>query len=373
MPRPIIISSGDLHNVGDLALLLQCAYGVREVMPGRPVLVRQWGAPPADVLDQLGEHDIGLLPGKDLPGAASAARGALVMIGGGQMVRDNASSASLGALAAMMEIARITGGEAAIVGCGVDRLKRQPHRWLWSRMMRGAALVTTRDAASHAEAEALCGSGGRQPVLTADIVFTPSPFAEALRRSDAGSPTVVVAPCADASEGREIDAGLVADAAIRLADQLQVNSVTLASHDARAGMDPDVCARIAAAIRDKAPTLGVDFVASYRLSDYTRLYASAAAVITNRLHSIIFALLAGKAIVVLDDGTAKTLAAAKRFEIPVSSATHAMDQAILDGLSAEVRSGAASGRRDAIDKASEAARSNFERLSVVNKQHFSRP
>lgn len=317
--RPVIISSGDLHNVGDLALLLQCAHGVRSRLPVKAVAVRQWAEPAEEIRAQLAAHDISVLPGKDLLRSASEATGAVVMIGGGQMVRDNASLPSLASLAAMMRWARMSGGGAAILGCGVDELSSGSRRRLWSDMFKGAGVVCVRDGASQAAAERLAGDATR-PALTADLVFTPSPFHQALRR-EVGPPSIVIAPCADASERRGLAVEPLCRLALDAVDKLGVERVSLVAHDARPGMDPEICSQIAAALAAARPGLNVSIVATYVLSEVTAVYASAALVLTNRLHSVIFSLIAGRPVLILDDGTAKLRAAAQTFSVPLTPAS----------------------------------------------------
>ncbi len=313
-PRSVIISSGDLHNVGDLALLLQCAHGVRRSLGVEDVKVRQWSSVPADVLDQLEAHRITVLAGKAPVRSAVVGFGSLVMIGGGQMVRDNASTASLASLAGLMFWARATGGRAAILGCGVDRLASRVRCWLWRSMFRGASVVTVRDRASAQAAQDLCGPKVR-PVLTADLAFLPSPLHEAFTRRER-PPSILVAPCADRSERRGVSVDSLCSLVLSACDALGIAGVTLLAHDARPGMDLDLCATIAETLSVERPSLEIATIASHTLADYTAAYASAALVLANRLHPVIFALLAGRPIVILDDGTPKIGAAAERFSIP---------------------------------------------------------
>jgi polysaccharide pyruvyl transferase WcaK-like protein len=312
----VIISSGDLHNVGDLALLLQCAYGVRRSLGVKDVKVRQWASPHAEVTTQLGLHAISVLDGKAPVAWSRAGAGSLVMIGGGQMVRDNASLPSLVSLAALMGWARLTGGRSAIVGCGVDQLRSSTRRQVWRRMFQGASLVTVRDEGSLAEVKALA-SDLTAPILTTDLAFTPSPLHDDLRRSG-GEPKLIIAPCSDPSEHRGVDVEALCRLALQACDTLGLEHVALLAHDARPGMDKEICERIKAALIAARPGLHVSLTASHTLSDFTRLYASAALVLTNRLHAVIFSLIAGRPIVILDDGTPKLRAAAETFSIPLT-------------------------------------------------------
>lgn len=356
--RDVIISSGDLHNVGDLALLLQCAFGVKTHLGARKVLVRQWNTPAPDILRQLEANDIGLVHGKDVVGSMRRSREALVMIGGGQMVRDNASVPSLLSLTGMMEIARRTGGAAAILACGVDRLTKPLHRTLWRRMMTRSKLISVRDAPSQQAVTELCGAATHS-VLTADLAFLPSPLHEALNESHGTAPSIVVAPCADHSEKRTVRVDILAETVARTAAKLGLNQVSLVAHDARPDMDPVVCLALEEALARKAPHLKITQVASYALDDYTKVYAAAALVITNRLHALIFGTLAGRPVLVLDDGVAKTRAAAERFSIPLAPIDAPLSEALIERLVHEAANGPSQARRSALDAEPRTSRDNF--------------
>ena len=358
-PKSVIISSGDLHNVGDLALLLQCAYGVRRSLGVKDVKVRQWAAPAAEVQTQLGLHAISVLDGKAPLDWARAGRGSLVMIGGGQMVRDNTSLPGLVSLAALMGWARLTGGRSAILGCGVDELRSASRRQVWRRIFQGASLVTVRDEGSKTAVEALAGKRAA-PVLTADLAFTPSPLHDDLRRVG-GEPSIIIAPCADASERRGVGIEPLCRLAIQACDVLGVQHIALLAHDARPGMDAEVCDQIAAALTAARPDLRITITASHTLADYTRLYASAALVLTNRLHAVIFSLIAGRPIVILDDGTPKLRAAAETFSIPLTPIeTCALDPTALWRVAADSQPAQAL----AVQRAKSRALDNFDLLAA---------
>ena len=152
-------------------------------------------------------------------------------------------------------------------------------------------------------------------------------------------------------------------AVARAAAALDVQEISLVSHDARPSMDPQICGALAEHLARTAPHLRVTMVASYTLADYTETYATAALVITNRLHSLIFGLLAQRPVLVLDDGTAKTKAAAERFSIPLVPIDAPMSDTLLAALVAEAKAGPSPARREALDQAKQASRENFTRLA----------
>ena len=361
--RNVVIASGDLNNIGDFALLMQCVEGLRRLGLTSPIFVRQWVTPPPEILRELRGAEVGVLSGKDIPGSLSAARGGLVMVGGGQMVRDNASTKSLALLATMMELARHTGGMSAVLGCGVSRLTRTPHRLLWRRMLSSASVLTVRDDASLAQVESLCGQAAK-PVLTADLVFCPTSLHTALARST-GSGPIIVAPCDDASEGRRIDIAALAQLSIAAAQALDTSEISLVAHDSAPRMDPVVCRTLDQEIRSRAPSITVKHVASNALADYTNVYAGASLVITNRLHATIFGLLARKPLLIIDDGGAKTLAAARHFDIASVKLGAASSQYLFDRLLAEVADGPPERRTHHIETAAIASARNFELLNAA--------
>ena len=279
------------------------------------------------------------------------------------MVRDNASTKSLALLAAMMETARRTGGMSAVLGCGVSRLTRTPHRMLWRRMLSSATVLTVRDDASLAEVESLCGRAAK-PVLTADLVFSPTTLHAALARSTGAGP-IIVAPCDDASEDRRIDIAALARLSIAAAHAFDTPGISLVAHDSAPRMDPVVCQALDREIRSRAPDIAVDHVASNVLADYTNAYAGASLVVTNRLHATIFGLLARKPLLILDDGGAKTMAAARHFDIATVKLGAAEYAGLFDRLLADVADGPPKRRGRNIEAARIASARNFDLLEAA--------
>ena len=364
----VIVCSEDLNNVGDLALMLQCAHGCRSYLGSTGIQVRQWGQPSAEIVAQLTAAGVGVTLAKSVAGTFVPPRGGLVVVGGGQMVRDNASVPDLLAMLLTMEMARARGGASALLGCGVGKLTRPAHRALWRRMLSHAALVTTRDRSSGDAVRDLCGDRA-VAIVTADLAFLPSPLHDALAQVSDDEPFGIVAPCEAADENRHVDVAALARSTIDAATRSGLNRIRFVSHDSRPGMDGAVCLALIEVLRTEAPHIETTHLASRELSDYTRAYAGARFVITNRLHAAIFGMLAGAAVVILDDGGAKTLAAAERFDLLIGPATAPFDTALLERLADASGARLFPARAAALEKAKADAISNFvmldQRLSAA--------
>lgn len=360
----IVIASGDLNNIGDFALLMQCVQGLRGIGLTQPILVRQWVTPPPDILRALNDAGVEVLSGKNIPTSLKAAMGGLVMIGGGQMVRDNASLKSLAILAAMTETARRTGGRVAVLGCGVSQLRRRAHRILWRQILSSASVLTTRDDASRVEVERLCGAAAT-PILTADLVFCPSTLHDALAAPSSRTKAIIVAPCDDPSEERGIDVAALAALSIAAAQEFSVETITLVAHDSGPSMDPIVCRRLEEAVKSQVPEIRVVTISSNILRDYTDTYGDAALVITNRLHSAIFSIIAQKPLLILDDGGAKTAAAARYFDVTTVKVSDWKRDAPLARLLTEAANGPPDRRKRQVDLAKQESARNFSLLKAA--------
>ncbi len=358
--RAIIIAE-NLHNLGDLALLLQCASGIEQHLGVKHLFVRQWNDPPAEVVRQLDDARISVLPGKRVLRTVGTIRRSLLVMSGGQVARDNGGLAAMVNMAILVRLARLAGGRLAILACGFSHLKRRRHRVIWRRILRAATLVTVRDIASGAEVRQLCPQAA--PIVTADLMFMPSPLhAKLLAR--AGAPHVVIAPCVDTSEGRSIDPARLAAVAAQACRVAGVARVCLVAQDARPGMDMRIIPAIAEALHALHPELAVAIVAGYRLDDVLRAYAASALTITNRLHPAIFSLIAERPVLVVDDRTPKLEMMARRFGLDRIStqADHIPDE-IIGRLRGQFEHGQPSSRVRLLAEAKAAATANFAMLA----------
>jgi polysaccharide pyruvyl transferase WcaK-like protein len=305
--RPLLFHCGDLCNLGDLALLMQ---NLGQAAPGRRRYVRRWAPLPAEVEAQVAAAGGVLIDGRHLPSFLKVARGCDIVIGGGQLVRDNISLRSLvfqylGALAA-----RAGGGSIATRGLGVGAIRHPLRKALWRRLLRLATEVRVRDTASARNAASLVGE--ERVRLTADMAFLPSPLHQAAQSQANADDRILIAPCIDVSENRSIDGAAFGVLLSALEKALPGRALVFACHDPRPGMDTDAADRLIAAhgLHEARKADG------YILQDLLDDYHHAAIVVTNRLHALIFALLAGRPLLVIDDGTRKTAAMAERFGVP---------------------------------------------------------
>lgn len=307
--RRQVFVPGDLHNLGDLKLVLQNL----AVSHGEGGLVRYWAPLPAAVVRQVAEAGGELTPGKRLLHFARRAFGAQLVIGGGQIVRDNVSIASMCGLALAAVSARVGGGQVVTRGLGVSAIRSRSRRFLWRVVLRRCAVVNVRDAASARNLGELLP--GKAVAVHADMVFLPtgaSP-AQAFDHRRTTGRWIVVAPCDDGSERRSLD-GTALDAVLDAAQAaLPGARVAIACHDPRESMDKASAARLVSRWQGRQPHV----FDSFELAALTELYREAALVVTNRLHSLIFAILADAPALAIEDGTAKVRVVADDFAIPL--------------------------------------------------------
>ncbi|MFT4056672.1 MAG: polysaccharide pyruvyl transferase family protein [Novosphingobium sp.] len=304
--RRQVFVPGDLHNLGDLKLVLQNL----AVSQGQGGLVRYWAPLPAAIVRQVAEAGGELTPGKRVFHFARRAFGADLVIGGGQIVRDNVSIASMLGLALAAVSARIGGGRVLTRGLGVSAIRSRSRRFLWRMVLRRCAVVNVRDAASARNLGDLLP--GKAVAVHADMVFLPTSTHLSPER-EAPARWIVVAPCDDGSERRSLD-GAALDAVLDAAQAaLPEARVAIACHDPRESMDKASAARLASRWQGRQPHV----VDSFELATLTQLYREAALVVTNRLHSLIFAILADAPALAIEDGTAKVRVVADDFAIPL--------------------------------------------------------
>lgn len=308
VPRRQIFVCGDLHNLGDLKLLLQNL----TLTGGRGGIVRRWASLPEPIERQVLEAGGGIAPGKALLAFAKKAYGAEVVFGGGQLVRDNVSPVALFGLLLAVVSARMGGGRLVTRGLGVSRIDSRLRRWLWRAVLWPCEAVCLRDEASARNLRHLFP--GKRHSVHADMAFLPLCSTHAIvPGEEAGRRWLVIAPCIDGSEGRSLE-GRGLDAAVEAALQRIPNArIVVACHDPRAQMDKAAAARLVA----RWPQRDVTVLDGYELSELTNLYREAGLVITNRLHALIFAILADAPAVAIEDGTSKVQAVAGAFAVPV--------------------------------------------------------
>lgn len=307
--RPVVFICGDLHNLGDLALLLQNLEAARKA--GQTAHIRRWQPLPAVIERQVAAAGGQLFDGRSAKAALTAAWGADMVIGGGQLIRGNVSGRSLATLVMMASAVRIGGGRIICRGLGVSRIPAGARQRLWRALFGMADRIAVRDTASQANVTALAAPA--KVVLTADMAFLESELHGKLHAGPAPADgTIVIAPCIDASEGRSIEGPAIEQIVAAAARRLGHRRITYACHDPRPGMDLMAAERLARQL----PSSDTVIHDSYELNALFTLYGQAGLVVTNRLHASIFSILSDRPVLVIDDGTHKIAAIADRFGIP---------------------------------------------------------
>ncbi|WP_330702114.1 polysaccharide pyruvyl transferase family protein [Novosphingobium resinovorum] len=305
--RRQVFVCGDLHNLGDLKLLLQNL----ALTGGRGGLVRRWAPLPAAVERQVAEAGGELADGRAVIGFARRAFGAEVVLGGGQLVRDNVSHFALLGLLLAVASARLGGGRLVTRGLGVSAIRSPLRRLLWRAVLRNCGRINLRDDASARNLARLLP--GKAHAVHADMVFLPAAGGQAISPGRGPRRWIVVAPCVDGSEGRSIEGGALDVALAAAQATLPHAGIVIVCHDPREYMDKAVAARLAARWTDRQ----VAVVDGYDLATLIAIYREAALVMTNRLHALIFAVLADAPALAIEDGTAKVRVVADCFAVPV--------------------------------------------------------
>lgn len=309
----VILRPGDLNNLGDLALLFQCCYGLRLLDPlkNAKFFVSVWKPLPPEIIDQLQQNAIEVLSGKSVPAILRQLPRSLHVWSGGQLVRNNTSIASLAVSAITLMVGGIVGAKSAVIGCGVSALSPK-YEALYRRIFRDTLVFAARDRVSFERAQALVPSN--RCVLTEDLIHFDGPIRK-LFRPDADRPEIIIAPCQDESEARYIDTRQLSALVKRASQNLNVDRVNLVSHDIRSEMDPAVCDMIEKELtREGIPCKAI---VTPNIENLISYYRSSRLVVTNRLHSVFFGLLSKAAVIILDDGNPKLTQAAERFSIPI--------------------------------------------------------
>lgn len=306
--RPILFVCGDLHNLGDLALLLQNLEIARR--NGRQARVRRWRSLPPEIEQQVAAAGGALFDGRSAGAMLAAARGADMVIGGGQLIRGNMSSRSLVSLVSMAFVIRATGGRITCRGLGVSRITSGVQRRLWRTLLGMADRIAVRDAASQANVADLAPPG--KVVLTADMAFVESTLHGRLHGTgNSTNGAVIIAPCIDGSEGRSIEGPAIKQIVAAAARRLGHERLRYVCHDPR----PDMDRKAAERLTPQLPTSDSRIEDGYDLEALFAIYDEAGLIVTNRLHATIFSILADRPVLVVDDGTHKIAAVAEQFGI----------------------------------------------------------
>lgn len=347
-----LLMADNIYNIGDLALLRQVVFGIRSLTGLTDIVIRQWEAPADTMLRQFSDEGCQLGQTK---WHFLFAPGRIAIVSGGQFIRNNVSITSL--LFMILTLAT-SNRPAAALAIGGGAVRGCLRRWLWRVLLAKFYIITFRDELSMALVKDLLPDRVRCDV-TCDLAFLQSPLHDALiaRQSER---VVVVAPCFSEAENRLIDVAWVANIGAAMAVYFDVNSVSIVPHDSRPEMDRRICVKIVNEFTDIGG-LEVDFLSDCTLDRAVEIYREASVVLTNRLHSMIFALLAGKPVLVIDDSNPKLQAYANRFFVKLLPQGCDLDE-LKEALACEADPQVRAKRAEAISFARAEASRNFQML-----------
>jgi polysaccharide pyruvyl transferase WcaK-like protein len=176
-----------------------------------------------------------------------------------------------------------------------------------------------------------------------------------------GDRPLVVAPCHDPGEGRNLPPEQVVRIGAAVAATVGAPGVLFVAHDVRDTLDAAVV-RQCHALMDRGPaSCPSEVLISPDAADVLAAYRDARLTVTNRLHSALLAVLAGKPVLVVVDGAGKLSEFAREFGLPVidSCADAGTWEAAAASLLRAFDPGA---YQPAIQRNRAAAAGNFDRL-----------
>ncbi|MBI2302470.1 MAG: polysaccharide pyruvyl transferase CsaB [Armatimonadetes bacterium] len=264
-------------NVGDDALYIALTGLLREcgataiAVPAGPLPL-----PPAEGVIRLGRFDLTGM-------ARFLRRGAVVVSGGGGLFQDATSGRSLAYYLGILALARRLHRPYAVCAQSLGPLGGKLGRRLVRRMLDGAAAVTVRDARSRDAAAELGVS--RAPRVTLDPVFAlPPPTTEELAAAeDRLPPRPRVALCLRPTQHTETVLAAVAEWLPAAGGAPCLLACQAADHELAGRLTGAACALPPGGVRETLAAV-----------------AACDLVVAERLHALIFALLAGVPAVAVD-------------------------------------------------------------------------
>lgn len=311
-----LIIASNLCNIGDYVLLLQAVEGLRRYCNVEDVTITQWEKLNDFLISELESKNISVISAKSP--RAFLKTYSIVIFPGGQVVRDNASLLSLIIKLITVTITKLCGARQASIGIGISPVKKKTVRLIWKFIFQLQDVITFRDERSLSVFNSFLSSNSKG-IKTSDLVFLDTTFHEKLNKNQYAQ-TIVIAPCNDATENRFIIEELLVQRCANVSEELNIKHFTILAHDPRPDVDLNFCKKLALRLEETIEAKVV-LVGSNNLDEYLSVYRNAAIVITNRLHSVIFSLIANKRVVVIDDGNVKLLEVVKEFAIPLISQT----------------------------------------------------
>ncbi|MGI3167738.1 polysaccharide pyruvyl transferase family protein [Pseudooceanicola sp. C21-150M6] len=363
--KHVIIFSGALDNVGDLALLQSCVEGLRRQSDFAFAQIWSycWGDVPETAKMALERMDVAPISGKSIKPYTLLGPDTLLLWGGGQLLRNNASNNSLRAAEALSRLAILTGAKTAVIGCGVSELSADKVK-RYRRIFKNADLFAVREDFSVVGAAPLLKKV--KPVVTQDLAFSFGALWEPYT-ADSNRTSLLVAPCEDDSEQRTVDDEQILQLILAAKHRYPNLATEFISHDVRPHMDPAVCQKLSIALSQK--DISSTQNSSLILSEVLRTYERSHLVVTNRMHAAIFAYARGCAVIIVDDGNPKTRAIAKKLGLVTVPVSETNRSKLEDAIDRAEKVKASTTRRDTLDKMRATSESNFDLLrKAVRKE-----
>jgi polysaccharide pyruvyl transferase WcaK-like protein len=311
----VLIIGENTSNIGDLLLRHQLVETVKSYYNPSKLYSAEWMPNPDTdhIIESWGAVSVAIRtnPLKILYHTI----GATVLVGPGQMIRDNASISCLLYYLTLSLVAKASGGSFTLHGVGIGKLKKTPHKLLWRLIVFFCTAGYFRDDTSLSKAKNILNMGHKAH-LCADYAFLPTKLS-ALFSPDEGTqnkPYAICAPCHDVSEGRSLSSKTVANLLIEAAASTNINEVTFLVHATKIGHDRAFIKECENEVtRLSKGVIKTRCVETFDLEFIAQLYRESSLVIANRLHAVIFGILARKPIIIPDDGSQKLAPIAEQF------------------------------------------------------------
>jgi polysaccharide pyruvyl transferase WcaK-like protein len=309
MARSILVITDQTKNIGDHLLRLQVLHFLRTRLDSPTLRACEWEAVDDNGSDLASELPPLSMKRQPLRAGASAL-GADLVIGPGQMIRDNMGVWFLIALVLLVLISRGTGRQSYIVAVSVGRMSSWIHKVLWTIITSLSNRVSFRDSTSLKRAEEIFGLNDKFS-KTSDLAFLASPYLSPLSERSGSKatppPFVIVAPCNDPGEGRFLTINRAVAIAVAAASAAGCDRVLFVAHDVREDADEKLATDCCTYFREQhgSAAMTASCLAPKTIDAIVEAYAEAGVVVTNRLHAALLGVLAGKVVFSIEDGSGK--------------------------------------------------------------------
>ena len=330
-----VLLVGDLDNLGDALLAEVEADQLAHRGPPGSLVVSPYATPPDEMTAHLARHGASVLPMRARPLAfLHACFAAELFIGGGHVIREPVSVGWLLLTLLGCVVARLGGGQAAVVGAGVTPVMHCGKRWLWRQILQRCQTLRVRDKASAQVLRHLWPRLAGRVSVTNDMAFMGGFDAAPVRAGPAA--VCVVSPAVDRHEGRRIDQDRLLQLIAGLHRRGLIGEVRLLAHDIRPAFDTSLCEALARRIQSElglratlvSGPLGTRLIDAYRHADL---------VVTGRLHGLIVASMLRRPVVCFGDTRGKLWPFARRIGSPTAGSSNESPEVEAERVAAFLR------------------------------------